>query len=144
VKPKHTRLLLLVITLCLLTAAVLLTLRGLRQSVVYFYTPSELNTATIMPGKVIRLGGLVESGSYRVQRHTHTFRVTDGTRTIRVVYDGLLPSLFREGQGVVADGALRQGGLFKATRLLAKHDEKYMPPDVAKALKKSGKWRTTD
>ena len=141
-KPKHRRLLLLLTTLVLLGAAVLLTLQGLRQSVVYFYTPTELEKARPKPGTPLRVGGLVEAGSYVVTATgQHVFRITDKMHTVPVTYQGLLPSLFREGQGVVADGQLNANGTFIASRILAKHDEKYMPPEVAKALKKSGQWR---
>src|SRR5581483_8005467 len=115
---------------------------------VFFYSPSDLVEKSVGPmaissGRRIRIGGLVEPRS--VEREADgrviNFRVTDGRRTVAVAYDGVLPDLFREGQGVVAEGRLRADGVFAASSVLAKHDEKYMPPEVADALKKSGRWQ---
>jgi len=125
--------------LCL---AVLLVLRALRDSVVFFHTPSEVIAQHVAAGKRIRLGGLVAAGSLRRAEGTIvTFAVTDGGATIPASYTGILPDLFREGQGVVAEGKLDATGHFLADTVLAKHDENYMPPEVARALKDKGVWK---
>jgi cytochrome c-type biogenesis protein CcmE len=125
--------------LCL---AVLLVLRALRDSVVFFHTPSEVIAQHVAAGKRIRLGGLVAAGSLRrAEGTTVTFAVTDGGATIPASYTGILPDLFREGQGVVAEGKLDATGHFLADTVLAKHDENYMPPEVARALKDKGVWK---
>jgi cytochrome c-type biogenesis protein CcmE len=124
-----------------LIAAIALTLAGLRDSVVYFVAPSEL-AEKAEPGRTIRLGGLVVEGS--LQRNddgTVRFSVTDGGAEVVVHYGGVLPDLFREGQGVVAEGVWTPGEAFSAERVLAKHDETYMPREVAEALKQRGEWR---
>jgi cytochrome c-type biogenesis protein CcmE len=127
----------------LLTIAVLLVLNAMRDNLVFFYSPSEVAQKQVAPGRALRIGGLVEPGS--VQRRPGqldiTFRVTDLKREVPVHYTGALPDLFREGQGVVAEGTLTPGGTFEAHQVLAKHDERYMPPEVAAALKKSGRWQ---
>ena len=125
-----------------LVAAVLLVMFAFSQSIAYFYVPGDLAKANLAPGTRIRLGGLVEAGS--VQRGTGqriSFGVTDGKTSIKVGYDGLLPDLFREGQGVVTEGVFEGAGRFKADSVLAKHDETYMPREVADALKKQGHWQ---
>ncbi len=118
-------------------------LAAFNDNLVFFYGPSDLAAKAIPPGRRIRIGGLVEQQSLRQQAGGHSvdFRVTDGKTDIVVSYDGVLPDLFREGQGVVAEGRLRGDGVFVATSVLAKHDEKYMPPEVADALKKAGRWQ---
>lgn len=122
--------------------AVGLTLYGLRGSISYFYTPAQAAQAHVPAGRSIQLGGLVAMGSV-VKRDGGEvdFTVADQTATSKVVYRGDLPDLFREGQGVVAIGAYSDTGVFQAKQVLAKHDEKYMPPELAKALKKQGEWR---
>ena len=125
-------------------AAVLLVMFAFGQSVAYFYVPGDLAKANLQPGTRIRLGGLVATGSVtRGQGSTVTFSVTDTTGvTVPVTYTGILPDLFREGQGVVAEGSFGgDGKLFAADTVLAKHDEKYMPKDVADRLKQQGEWR---
>lgn len=123
-------------------AAVLLILFAFGQSVAYFYMPGDLAKAPVGPGTRIRLGGLVAEGSVkRGNGSTVTFSVTDGKSTVPVTYTGILPDLFREGQGVVTEGVFAAGGtLFAADTVLAKHDEKYMPKEVADRLKKDGVW----
>ena len=122
--------------------AALLVLYALRDSVVFFHTPAELAGKPVAAGKRIRLGGLVAEGSLRRGVETAVdFAITDTSKTIPVSYQGVLPDLFREGQGVVAEGALDPGGTFKADSILAKHDETYMPKEVADALKRSGHWK---
>jgi cytochrome c-type biogenesis protein CcmE len=113
---------------------------SLQQNLLYFQSPSDLAMQPIPPGRQFRLGGLVKPGSVsRVGDGLATrFVVTDGPKEVIVEYVGILPDLFREGQGVIARGALNDAGLFAATEVLAKHDENYMPPDVAEALEQSG------
>jgi cytochrome c-type biogenesis protein CcmE len=128
--------------LVLLGVATFLVLTALRGSMVYFYNPSDVASNAVKPGQRFRLGGMVQEGSFKRQSGTDvTFEVTDGNRQVPVHYTGLLPDLFREGQGVVAEGALDAGGRFNADTVLAKHDEKYMPREVAESLKKSGRWQ---
>jgi cytochrome c-type biogenesis protein CcmE len=115
---------------------------ALSDAAVFFYSPADVAEAPPAPGERVRVGGLVVAGS--VLRHAEggaAFTVTDGAAEVRIDYDGALPDLFREGQGIVAEGAFDSGGLFTAERVLAKHDETYMPPEVAEALKQSGHWQ---
>jgi cytochrome c-type biogenesis protein CcmE len=128
----------------LLSGAVVLVLTALQENISYFYSPSDLSTAP--PGRPVRLGGLVEEGSVErlADGVTVAFRVTDLSESVPVTYKGLLPDLFREGQGVVTEGTLAANGTFVAREVLAKHDETYMPPEVADALKKSGQWKGGD
>jgi len=130
-------------SLAVLALAAGLVLYALRASIVFFYSPSELKAKAVAGDRRVRIGGLVEAKS--VSRTSDGrgvfFRITDGTTDIAVVYQGPLPDLFREGQGVVAEGALDAAGTFKAETVLAKHDETYMPKDVADALKKQGHWK---
>ena len=122
-----------------LVAAVLLVMFAFSQSIAYFYVPGDLAKADVPPGTRIRLGGLVEAGTVkRGEGSTITFTVTDTLATVPVTYTGILPDLFREGQGVVAEGAFGTDGLFLADTVLAKHDETYMPKDVADRLKAQG------
>jgi cytochrome c-type biogenesis protein CcmE len=119
-----------------------LVLFALKDSIVFFNSPTDVVEKHVQPGTRIRLGGLVKPGT--VQRGDHLavrFEVTDGKSAIAVNYQGILPDLFREGQGVIAEGMLEPGGTFKADSVLAKHDEKYMPKEVADALKKQGHWK---
>jgi cytochrome c-type biogenesis protein CcmE len=114
----------------------------LGNNVLYFYSPSDVATNHVSPGVAFRIGGLVEKASVHHGAGADVrFVVTDGARAVPVDYDGVLPALFREGQGVVATGAMDAGGTFNATEVLAKHDEKYMPPEVVAALKRSGRWK---
>ncbi|MFN3585118.1 cytochrome c maturation protein CcmE [Phenylobacterium sp.] len=140
--PKARRRLTLIAAIApVLALAVGLTLWGLSDSISFFYTPSQAAEAKPAPGRSIQLGGLVEAGS--VVKHPDgrvEFTVADQKASDRVVFQGDLPDLFREGQGVVAIGAFRQDGVFEAKRVLAKHDERYMPREVEKALKEQGEW----
>ena len=140
-KRKHRRLLVVLASLGLLGAASALVLTAVEDSLVFFYTPSDLAERPARPDSLFRLGGLVEAGSVRKEGATTFFNVTDLTRTIPASYTGVLPDLFREGQGVVAEGTLTADGKFTAREVLAKHDETYMPKEVAEALRKSGQWR---
>ena len=119
-----------------------LALYGLRGSISYFYTPAQAFAARVPTGRSIELGGLVESGS--VSRRTDgemSFTISDRRKTARVSYRGDLPDLFREGQGVIASGAFDASGTFVASQILAKHDERYMPRELARALRARGEWR---
>ncbi len=138
---KRRRLYMVLAGMVLLSGAVALVLAALDENLSYFYDPS--NIAEAPPGRSIRLGGLVEEGSVERQADglTVTFRVTDMANSIAVTYKGLLPDLFREGQGVITQGTLGPDRVFVAREVLAKHDETYMPREVADALKKSGQWK---
>lgn len=138
---KRKRLAILVLGLVALGGATAMVLAAFRDNLVFFYSPSELVAKPALAAGRIRIGGLVEDKSVVHQDGERvSFRVTDGKTDIAVNYDGILPDLFREGQGVVAEGRIR-GDVFVASTILAKHDEKYMPPEVAAALKKSGHWQ---
>jgi cytochrome c-type biogenesis protein CcmE len=141
VKRKHKRLLLVFVSLALVGAGVTLVLTAVEDSLVFFYTPADLVERGVVPGQNFRLGGMVEAGSVQQSGSTTQFRVTDLTSTVVVSFTGVLPDLFREGQGVVAEGSLRSDGSFTATQVLAKHDETYMPKEVTDALKNSGRWQ---
>jgi cytochrome c-type biogenesis protein CcmE len=128
--------------LLVLGVAVGLVLYAMRDSIVFFYSPSDIAEMQVPSGQRIRLGGLVETGSVtRDEGTTVRFVITDGAKTLPVTYAGVLPDLFREGQGVVAEGMLEPDGVFHADSVLAKHDENYMPPEVAAKLKQQGVWR---
>jgi cytochrome c-type biogenesis protein CcmE len=115
---------------------------ALRDNIVFFFGPTELAEKGVAPGTRLRIGGLVKEGSVeRGQGQTVRFSVTDGKGDVTVTYTGLLPDLFREGQGVVAEGVLQSAGLFRADSVLARHDENYMPREVADTLKKQGHWQ---
>ena len=129
-------------SLAVLAVAAALVLNAMRDSIVFFSTPAMVAEKHIQAGKRFRLGGLVQPGSLvRGENLAVTFQVGDGSASLPVSYRGLLPDLFREGQGVIAEGALDSSGVFKADTVLAKHDENYMPKDVADALKKQGLWK---
>ena len=122
--------------------AAALVVAALQDSVLYFYSPSDVFAKHVAPGVAFRIGGLVEKRSVHKDHGTQIrFTVTDGRAKVPVEFDGVLPALFREGQGVVAMGSLRPSGTFEANQVLAKHDEKYMPPEVVDALKRSGRWK---
>jgi len=122
-----------------LSVAAILVLFALKESIVFFHTPSDIAEKGMAADRRFRLGGLVETGSVKRDQGTRVeFTVTDTLKTVRVTYDGILPDLFREGQGVVAEGKLTEDGVFAADTVLAKHDENYMPPEVAKALEAKG------
>jgi cytochrome c-type biogenesis protein CcmE len=139
---KQRRLVLIGGGLSVLAVAVALMLNAFRDSIVFFNSPSDVVEKHVAAGTRIRLGGLVKDGSLvRGDNLAVRFEVTDGKTQIPVAYRGVLPDLFREGQGVVAEGVLDGGGMFDADTILAKHDETYMPKEVADALKKSGHWQ---
>jgi len=139
---KQQRMGMIVGGLALLAAAAGLVLYSISDTLVFFYTPSEVVQKGVMPGTRFRLGGLVETGSLVRDEGTRVhFTVTDTDKQVPVTFQGVLPDLFREGQGVVAEGKLNASGVFVADTVLAKHDEKYMPKEVADALKKKGVWQ---
>jgi cytochrome c-type biogenesis protein CcmE len=146
---KRRRLYILGLFLLGLGTATALTLTAFQDNLVFFYSPSDLQAKQLPPERLFRLGGLVEVGSIErsssdTARNVEVrFRITDLDHSVPVLYAGILPDLFREGQGVVANGRLGADGTFRARELLAKHDENYMPPEVAEALKKSGRWNET-
>ena len=141
-KPKNKRLSLIVATLTALAASVALILVAFEDNVVFFYSPSDLLKKRPGPTQKLRIGGLVKKDSIKREPGMTevSFEVTDLNNSVPVVFNGILPDLFREEQGVVAEGRYREQ-LFYATQILAKHDEQYMPPEVAESLKKSGKWK---
>ena len=140
-KRKNKRLSFVVLTLLALAAAAGLVLAAFEDNIVFFHSPTEIVKKNIRPEQRLRVGGLVEEGTVKQtgQNAITSFRVTDLTTSLTVNFKGILPDLFREGQGVVAEGHYRNG-VFEAKEVLAKHDETYMPKEVADALKKSGKW----
>ncbi len=139
---KQRRGILIATCLAVLGVAAGLVLYAMRDSIVFFYSPSDIAKMDIAPSERIRLGGLVETGSVeRGEGTTIRFVVTDGAKTMPVTFTGVLPDLFREGQGVVTEGLVGPDGTFKADSVLAKHDETYMPPEVAAKLKEQGMWR---
>ena len=141
-KPKNKRLSLIVATLTALAASVALILVAFEDNVVFFYSPSDLLKKRPSPTQKLRIGGLVKKDSIKREPGVTevSFEGTDLKNSVPVVFNGILPDLFREEQGVVAEGRYREQ-LFYATQILAKHDEQYMPPEVAESLKKSGKWK---
>ena len=139
---RQRRLTLIGSALAVLALSAGLVLIALQDSIVFFNSPTDLLDKHVKPGQRMRIGGLVKEGSVRRGDDLRvSFEVTDGTSSIPVAYQGLLPDLFREGQGVVAEGALDGTGTFRADSVLAKHDETYMPREVADALKKQGHWK---
>jgi cytochrome c-type biogenesis protein CcmE len=139
---RQRRLLLIAAAGGVLAVAVTLVLVALKDSIVFFNSPTDVVEKHVAPGTRIRLGGLVKPGSLaRGAGLAVRFAVTDGNKEIAVTYSGVLPDLFREGQGVVTEGAIDGTGVFEADTVLAKHDETYMPREVADALKKQGHWK---
>ena len=137
---KSKRLFVIAAIASLLGIAAILVLGALRDNIVFFYTPSEINQSDRQSGRQLRLGGLVKDGSVKIDGMQSVFVVTDGSDNITVRYNNALPSLFREGQGVVAEGRV-ENGIFMAQNVLAKHDENYMPTEVADKLKEQGVWQ---
>ncbi|MFO1363948.1 MAG: cytochrome c maturation protein CcmE [Burkholderiales bacterium] len=144
-KPRHKRAALIGAGLLLLAGAVTLVLTAFQQNLVFFFTPSQVAANEAPAGKAFRIGGMVESGSLERAGDGLTvhFRVTDTARSVQVKYTGILPDLFKEGKGVVAQGRLGPDGVFQATEVLAKHDENYMPPEAAHALEQGAKAQKT-
>ena len=145
IKPKHRRLILLLASLSLLSGAVGMMLLAFQDQLVFFYTPSELkqNIAKMTENRSVRIGGMVAANSVIQSEDglTYRFIITDLSEELAVVYTGVLPDLFREGQGVVAEGNIQPNGSLRALTVLAKHDEKYMPKNMVDQLKESGRWQ---
>jgi cytochrome c-type biogenesis protein CcmE len=142
---KQRRAAFIVAGLAMLGVSTALVLSALQAKVTFFMSPQDVAKAPPAPGTRFRLGGLVKEGSFKREGDaTALFTVTDGASNLSVRYKGILPDLFREGQGVVAEGTIDAGGTFVADSVLAKHDEKYIPPEVVAALKKSGQWQGGD
>jgi len=143
VTPKKRRLYLVLGGMSLLGLAVCLVIFAFQDNLVFFYSPTEIAKEEVSSDRRIRVGGLVEEGSVISEGDglTTRFRITDLSQTLSITYTGILPSLFREGQGVIVQGYLQDSMNFVADEVLAKHDENYMPPEVAEALKKSGQWK---
>jgi cytochrome c-type biogenesis protein CcmE len=140
--PKRRRLSIIIIGLVMLGTAAALVLTAFEDNLVFFFSPTDLKSKTVAAEQRIRIGGLVEEGSVKKSEDglVVNFRVTDLENAFPVTFKGVLPDLFREGQGIIAEGRIVQG-TFNASEVLAKHDENYMPKEVADALKKSGKWK---
>ena len=144
-KPRHKRLALILGGLAVLGIAVGLVLSAFQENLVFFYSPSQVANAEAPQGKAFRIGGLVEQGSVKRQPDglTVAFNVTDTAKVVPVVFTGILPDLFKEGKGVVAQGKLGPDGVFRAHEVLAKHDENYMPPEAAHAVEQAAKAQKT-
>ncbi len=139
---RRKRLLIIFLAFIALSISGFLILNASRDSLIYFYSPTEILEKNDIKGKTIRIGGLVEKESIAYLYSSKLqFIVTDGTNKIIVLYEGILPDLFREGQGVICEGKINLEGTFVAEKILAKHDENYMPPEVAEKLKESGQWK---
>jgi cytochrome c-type biogenesis protein CcmE len=141
VTRKRRRLITVLAGLTMLGVATVLVLLAFNDNLVFFYSPSDLKEKHVTEGRRIRIGGLVAMGSVARDGKRLDFRITDGESTVPVTYGGVVPDLFREGQGVVVEGKLDRAGLVQADSVLAKHDENYMPREVVDALKKSGRWQ---
>ena len=138
---KKMRLILIAVVGSVLSVAIGLVLFGLSDQITLFKTPTDIATEGLAPGIRVRVGGLVKADTWDKQGTTHTFTVTDGGTDLGITYVGILPDLFREGQGVVLEGERNNAGLFVAETVLAKHDENYVPKEVADALKAQGVWK---
>ena len=138
---RYQRLLLILISLIFIMSAVLLILYNAKENISYFYTPSELNSSNIKLNKQIRIGGFVEKNSFtKISSSSFKFNITDNIKSIYVSYDGILPDLFREGQGAVIEGYFENRDMFNAITVFAKHDENYMPSSIKSDLENSGYW----
>ncbi len=136
-KPRHKRIAAIVIGVAALGAVTALVLQAFQENLVFFFTPTEVAASKAPQGRTFRIGGMVEKGSVKRDGVAVQFVVTDTAKTLAVVYNGPLPDLFREGKGVVAQGQLGADGVFRASEVLAKHDENYMPPEAAEAVKRA-------
>ena len=138
---RFQRLLLILLTLVMILSAVLLILYNTSENISYFYTPSEIDKSEITIDKIIRIGGFVENDSFnKISSSSFKFRITDEKSSILVTFNGILPDLFREGQGAVIEGAFVDNEVFNATNVFAKHDENYMPASIKEDLKDTGYW----
>ena len=144
-KPRHKKLALIAVVVAALGVAVVLVLNAFNSNLVFFFSPTQVANGEAPTNRAFRIGGLVEEGSIKREADglTTRFVVTDTAKTIPVTYTGILPDLFKEGKGVVAEGRLGPDGLFAATQVLAKHDENYMPPEAASAIEQAQKAQTT-
>jgi cytochrome c-type biogenesis protein CcmE len=144
-KPRHKKLALIVLVLAALGVAAALVLNAFNSNLVFFFSPTQVVNGEAPTSRAFRIGGLVEAGSIRREADglTTRFVVTDTAKTMPVTYTGILPDLFKEGKGVVAEGRLGADGLFAATQVLAKHDENYMPPEAASAIEQAQKAQLT-
>lgn len=144
-KPRHRKLALIVLVVAVLGAAVALVLNAFNSNLVFFFSPTQVANGEAPTSRAFRIGGLVEEGSIRREADglTTRFVVTDTAKSMPVVYTGILPDLFKEGKGVVAEGRLGADGIFAATQVLAKHDENYMPPEAASAIEQAQKAQLT-
>ncbi|MXS80382.1 cytochrome c-type biogenesis protein CcmE [Nitrosomonas eutropha] len=144
-KPRHKKMAVITLSVSALAVSVVLVLNAFQSNLVFFFSPSQVAAKEAPVGKSFRVGGLVEEGS--LKRHgdgtTMKFAITDTAEVIRVVYTGILPDLFKEGKGVVAQGKMADDGVFYADEVLAKHDENYMPPEAAAALEQAAKAQKT-
>ena len=139
--PRYQRLLLILMTLIMISCAVLLILYNTKENISYFYTPSELNYSNIKVNKKIRIGGFVEQNSFtKISASSFNFKITDDIKSIYVNYNGILPDLFKEGQGAVIEGYFKNDKTFIAITVFAKHDENYMPSSIKSNLENSGYW----
>ena len=137
----HQRLLLILLTIVIIFSAILLILYNTRENVSFFYTPSEINKSNMTLNKTIRIGGFVENNSFnKISSSLFKFRITDEKASILVSYKGILPDLFREGQGAVIEGFFEDNNIFNATEVFAKHDENYVPATIKENLKDTGYW----
>ncbi|MDR3475171.1 MAG: cytochrome c maturation protein CcmE [Devosia sp.] len=141
---KQKRLLIIAGVGLVLAVALGLILTALSNQITYFYTPSDAQAKHVAPGVAIRLGGLVMTGSWKKDGDNNTFVMSDGKGEMTAHFRGILPDLFREGQGVVAEGSIAADGSFTATNVLAKHDENYIPKEIVDDLKRRGEWRADD
>ena len=138
---RFQRLLLIMLTLVIILSAVLLILYNARENVSYFYTPSEIDKSEITINKIIRIGGFIENDSFnKISSSSFKFKITDEKASILVTFKGILPDLFREGQGAVIEGAFVDKNIFNATNVFAKHDENYMPASIKEDLQNTGYW----
>jgi cytochrome c-type biogenesis protein CcmE len=144
-KPRHRKLALIAVVVVALGVAVALVLNAFNSNLVFFFSPTQVANGEAPAGRAFRIGGLVEAGSVKREADglTTRFVVTDTARTMPVTYTGILPDLFKEGKGVVAEGSLGPDGVFVATQVLAKHDENYMPPEAASAIEQAQKAQQT-
>ena len=136
-KPRHKKAAIIGGVLCAVGVATALVLNAFNSNLVFFYTPTQIAAKEAPTGRTFRIGGMVESGTVKREGVTVRFNVTDTAKTVSVKYDGVLPDLFKEGKGVVAQGQLGPDGIFVAREVLAKHDENYMPPEAADAVQKA-------
>ena len=139
---RFQRLLVILVSMILLISAVLLILFNSRQNIIFFYTPSEIPLKNLSLNSELRLGGLIEKGTYKkISKNNYVFNITDNKNSIKILYTGILPDLFREEQGVVIEGTIINKNLIKAKTVYAKHDENYMPLTVKKSLEKNQYWK---